>query len=412
MSWQDRLGPAAYRSPSGEIISFIYEDLDKEITKHGTPFDFPDFDGTFAQPLGRSGRRLPMRIIFSGDNYDLEADIFDAMVNESGTGTLSHPMYGSIQVVILGRVLRSDRVKTRGNQAVFTLTFYETTDLLFPLEAASASEDLQTAIDAFNAASPPEFEEVIDIDTTSLLVSITNQYQAVKDVVVTGLTAVSEVTDTIEAAFLTVDAAINDAIDVFIADPLTLAFQTSILIQLPARSAALIADRLDAYGNLLTSIVTNNVGTSSVDATNSNAFRSDSLLASNLLVASAVAVLNNEFTTKTAALEAADILLTQLADYIEWYDDNLVSLDLIDTGAAYQQIINTISTAAGFLVEISFSLAQERSIVLTEPATPINLEAKYYKTIDENLDFIINSNALVGNLIFEVPAGFEFKYYV
>jgi hypothetical protein len=394
------------------FLPFIYEDVSKSVDKHTSAFEFPDVDGTFVQSLGRSGNRLPLRVIFSGDNYDQDAKTFDDMLNEDGVGTLDHPVYGTFRVVPFGKITRTDRVKTLGNQAVFDVTFFETNDILFPLQVESKSQDVQTSVEEFNEAVAPGFVETIVTTTTSLTVSLRDEYAAEKGIIVSGLEAVAAETDAIKNAFDTVNRAIDDAIETFIDDPLTVAFQTTILIQLPARSAALIADRLSAYGNLLTSIVTGNVRVPGVDATPDNAFRSDDMMASNLLIGSVVAVLNTEFTTKGDALAAADVLLAQLDQYTVWHDDNLVSLGLIDTGSVYREVIDTIFIAAGFLVEISFTLLQERSVVLTEPTTPINLEAKFYRTLDENLDFIISSNELVGDLIFEVPAGFAFVYYV
>lgn len=411
MSWQERIGPASYTSPSGVKIPFLYENVSKQVDKHTTAFEFPDADGTFVQSLGRSGRRLPLRLMFSGEDYDIEANAFDEMLNEDGIGILEHPMYGTINVVPFGQIIRRDNLKTGGNQAIFEVTFFETNDLLFPLQVDSAAQDLQSAIDLYLASAPEEFEETIDQDLTEEKISLKDRYKSVKDAAKSGLQKVADVQEDIQQVFDTVNDAIDDAIEVFIADPLALAFQTGIMLQAPARSAALITDRLTAYGDLLVGIFTNNVGTPSTDSQASNQFRSDDLLASNLLMATATAVLNNEFETKTDALAAADVLLASLDEFTTWRDDNLVALGLIDAGNVYQKIIDGMSTAAGFLVQISFSLKQERSIVLTTAATPLELEARFYGTLDTNLDFLINSNAFVGDELFEVPIGRRVVYY-
>jgi len=412
MSWQERLKPAAYTSPSGVRLEFEYENVTKRVDKHTTAFQFPDADGTFVQVLGRSGRQLPLRFMISGDDYDLRANTFDAMLNEDGIGVLEHPVYGVLDVVPFGRIERRDELKTRGNQAIFDVTFYETNRLVFPLQAQSASELLQIAIAAYTEAAPVEFEETLETSSTIEEVSLRDRYQAVKDQVKKGLQAVADVEASVQSVFDTVSDSIDDAISVFISDPLALAFQTGILIQTPARSAALITARLVAYGSLLVELTTNGkIYVPSVDSQASNSFRSDDMLASNLLVASALAVLNAEFDTKTDALAAADTLLAALDAFTVWRDANLSALAIVDTGSVYQQVINSMSTAAGFLVEISFSLKQERSVVLVAPATPIELEARFYRTIDTNLDFLINSNAFVGEELLEVPIGRTVVYY-
>ena len=53
MAWQDRIVEAAYTSPSGERLTFDYENVSKSVEKKTTAFEFPDADGTFVQDLGR-----------------------------------------------------------------------------------------------------------------------------------------------------------------------------------------------------------------------------------------------------------------------------------------------------------------------------------------------------------------------
>ena len=72
MAWQDRVKEAAYTSPGGTRTPFLYEDVRMSIEKKTTGFDFPDADGTLVQDLGHTGRRYPLRMFFSGDDYDLE----------------------------------------------------------------------------------------------------------------------------------------------------------------------------------------------------------------------------------------------------------------------------------------------------------------------------------------------------
>ncbi len=84
----------------------------------------------------------------------------------------------------------------------------------------------------------------------------------------------------------------------------------------------------------------------------------------------------------------------------------------IDTGGAYQQLQDAVALTAGFLVEISFSLKQERVIILDRNRTIIDLAAELYGSIDDQLDFLISSNDLSGSEILELPRGREIVYYV
>jgi hypothetical protein len=199
-----------------------------------------------------------------------------------------------------------------------------------------------------------------------------------------------------------------------ISQPLTLAFQTAQLIQAPARALTNIRAKLDGYKNLVNSIIfgDNAVAQPTRGSISSNSFHTRDLYASSYVTGSVVSVVNNKFTTKTEALTAADEVLTQLDNVTKWRDDNFKSLSEIDTGAAYQKLQEAVALTAGFLVEISFSLKQERRFILTRDRTIIDLVAELYGSIDDELDFFINSNNFSGSEILEIPKGREIVYYV
>jgi len=64
------------------------------------------------------------------------------------------------------------------------------------------------------------------------------------------------------------------------------------------------------------------------------------------------------------------------------------------------------------LVFISFSLKQERSLVLDRSRTIIDVVAELYGSVDDQLDFFINSNGLTGSEILELPKGKQVVFYV
>ncbi|MCK5344977.1 MAG: DNA circularization N-terminal domain-containing protein, partial [Candidatus Heimdallarchaeota archaeon] len=150
MPWQDRITEAAYTSPSGTRLVFDYEDVSKSVEKKTSSFDFPDADGTYIQDLGRKGRKYPLKIIFWGDDYDLEADEFEKLLIEKGMGKLEHPKYGAIDVVPFGAITREDRLKTQANQAVITVTFWETIGIAYPAAQDDPGSEVITAVDEYN----------------------------------------------------------------------------------------------------------------------------------------------------------------------------------------------------------------------------------------------------------------------
>jgi hypothetical protein len=87
-------------------------------------------------------------------------------------------------------------------------------------------------------------------------------------------------------------------------------------------------------------------------------------------------------------------------------------MPLVDTGESYAALQNAGALAAGYLIEYSFSLIQERRIVLGRPRTIIDLAGQLYGSVDDKLDAMIDVNGLSGDEIVELPAGREIVYYV
>ena len=412
MSWEDRLREAAYTSPSGARITFVYENVSQEVDKKTTGFSFPDANGTYVQDLGHSGRRYPLRVFFSGEDYDQAVIFFEEALIERGTGRLEHPMYGVIDVVPFGSITRRDDLKTAANQAVIEVTFWETINLIYPASQTDPASSVLSAVKEYNTAAAESFNNVLNLDTAVERVSLRDTYRSTLSKASNGLKAIASTQENVRQQFNAIIDSVNQGLDVLIADPITLAFQTTQLIQAPARARSAIKDRLDAYRDLADAIMLGNGANVGNDSRAKNAFHSNDLYVSSYVTGSVVSVVNNQFVTKTDALQAAEDVLDQLDNVVAWRDLNFAELNQVDTGEAYQKLQKAVALTAGFLVEISFTLKQERRIVLSRSRTIIDLCAELYGSVDDQLDFLISSNELTGSEILELPRGKEIAYFV
>ena len=414
MSWNDRLREAAYSSPTDVRIVFDYENVRKAFDKKTTEFNFPDANGTYIQDLGHTGRRYPMRVFFWGDDYDEQAVAFEAVLQEIGTGKLEHPIYGTVDVVPFGTVTQRDDLKTAANQAVFEVVFWETIGLIYPSSQSDPASDVLSAVSEYNDVASSEFEDVTSLTSAVEQSSFLNSYNALLDGAVSGLQVIADAQEDVQKTFNAIDDSINRGIDVLVAQPLTLAFQTILLIQAPARALADITARLKAYSDLASALISGSgASVAGNDSRNSNDFHTTDLFASTYTTGSIVSVVNNTFLTKTEALEAAEFVLDQFTELLTWRDDNFQSLEEIDTGGAYQQLQEAVALTAGFLVQISFTLKQERRLILDRDRTIIDLVSELYMCcVDDQIDFFITSNDLTGSEILELPKGREVVYYV
>jgi hypothetical protein len=414
MAWNDRIREAAYTSPSGTRLSFSYENVAKSVEKRTTGFEFPDADGTYVQDLGHGGRKYPLRVFFWGDDYDQESDAFEDLLLERGTGKLDHPIYGSVDVVPFGAISRRDDLKTAANQSIIEVTFWETVGLVYPSSQDDAGADVLTSVSEYGSAISDNISGSLLLDKAIERASFKNTYESLLDSVTSGLQSIADAQDNVRDQFDAISDSISNGIDVLIQDPLTLAFQTVNLIQAPARALSDIRARLNAYGGLLRLVTggDRSVSKPGNDSINANQFYVNDLYASTYISGSILSVVNNQFSTKTEALGAADQIISDFDNLTVWRDDNYESLGEVDSGQSYQKLQEAVALTAGFLVEISFSLKQERKICVDRNRTIIDLSAEIYGSVDENLDFLIASNDLSGSEILELPKGRQIVYYI
>lgn len=434
MSWQDRLREAAYRSPNGTRTVFTFQDVSRVAEKKTSAFDFPDADGTLVQDLGRKGRRYPLRVIFAGDNHDLSADAFEQALLERGAGVLEHPRYGQVDVVPFGEITQRDDLKTRANQTVIEVVFWATIGTAYPTGQNDGAAEALAAVDLYTAAASGQLEDALRLDTQFEEVTFRDQWGGFLDNVESALAEVAEVQEDIARQFNDIGDSINRGLDVLIAEPLTLAFQTLALIKAPARAAAQIEARLNAYGDLASSIVngsSNRIGTGSAgspqtvrptnDGRAANELASREVFARGAIAGSVTATMDaaqspegeGGYSTQPQAIAAAEQLLDQFEQVTGWADSNYRELDgtgigglpVVDTGAGYRQLQKAVALAAGVLVQLAFNLRQERRITLDRARSLYDFVGEYYGDIDANLDFFINSNDLTGSEILELPKG-------
>jgi hypothetical protein len=151
-----------------------------------------------------------------------------------------------------------------------------------------------------------------------------------------------------------------------------------------------------------------------------NDFQLANVVASASVAGTIRSAIETTFATRPQAIAAAASALAQMDAAVLWRDAGFEALEdaaslsdnaRIDTGEGQQAILDAASLTAGYLVQVSFSLVPEKRIVLDRPRTIIDLAAELYGSIDDRLDFLIDTNDLSGSEILELPAGREIVYY-
>lgn len=429
MAWPDNIREAAYTSPTGTRVTFSYEDVTFNVDKKTSGHTFPDANGTYVQDLGHNGRQYPFRAFLSGADYDEQAEaLYDALI-ESGIGKLEHPIYGTVDVVPYGTITRRDDLVTAANQAVIEVTFWETINLVYPSAQADPASQVAEAVEEFNgtvelqgidtAVGVAEFgaqmTKLLDIakDPLGAIAGVEEKVKAQFDQIVDSLE-----TNLLDPAFMRAVALADEATEKFneivdgveqnILAPAILLKQTFLMLQSPARANS--DDRQDVYEELMDDVVEEPTAATPTETPQLAAteYVPRELYAMGYMTGAIITLINTQYTNKVQAISAADRLLEQFGKLVTWRDNNYIGTD---TGESYQKLQEAVTLTAGYLVEISFTLKQERRIVLDRARTIIDLSAELYGSVDDKLDFMISTNDLTGDEILELPRGREIVYY-
>ena len=425
MGWEENLIQSAYTTPSGTRLQFDYENVGYEFDKKGTNFDFPSTNGSYVQQLGNTSRRYPMTCYFWGNDCDTEAEDFIKGLEEEGIGKLEHPIYGIIDALPLGTIKRRDDLKTAANQVIVEVVFFNTIGATYPNSQDNLSISVLTAVDKYKIVASESFENEIDLGSESKFVTLKNKILAYVAKVNATLAPIIQGVEDVTLFFNTVSQSITSGIDEVLNTPKTLALQLLDMIHAPSKAFIAITDKINSYGILLDDIIFD-VKKQFKTSKDKNDYITNKLFVEAYSTGIVLSAVNNEFETKEEALVVAEILLQQLDNITTWNDLQIEALgienptaetinqlvNVVDTGESYQKLQEAVSLTTGYLVQISFSLKQERSIILDRNRTIIDLCFEIYGSIDDKLDYLINTNNLSGSEILELPKNKEVLYYV
>jgi prophage DNA circulation protein len=448
-TWRDRRKEAAYTSPSGVRFKFEYRELARDTPLRTAIFSFPGINNDYVQQNGFGSRAYPWECIFWGDQCDLLATAFEAALCEAGEGRLEHPLYGTFNVVPVGTIARRDNLKDEANKATVSITFWTTTGAIYPSSSKNPQSEILLALGSFDVAAAQQFDQSMDLSSIAkqqnLLATANKLLKEASDVLGEMASAVSSVNN----AFRDLESTLNFSLDVLIGQPLQLALAVSNLIKAPGRALSGIGSRLDGYGELagrmfaspagnpgetigtspskLTTKASNDFHTADLFATSAVAGAINAAVADPIGESTPTGTVNAQahpltertFKTRPEAIAAAQQILTLFDAAVLWRDNGFqalggvdrVGIGQVDTGEAYQALRNAAALTAGHLIQTSFSLVPERSVVLTRRRTIVDLCAELYGSVDAKLDFLIESNNLTGDEILELQPGREILYY-
>jgi len=413
MSWDERIKEAAYTSPAGNRFVFQYGNVSRETDKKTTVFTFPDKEGAFIQDLGRGGRRYPFVIFFSGEDYDLQANDFYTALEETGIGRLEHPVYGEKDVVPTGTIRQRDDLVTGANQAAFEVEFWET---LIEVRLPTADTDLTSRIDQslteYQDDASKQFDESeVLISTSTENIDFKAKFETILTTAKDKLKLIAEAQSDIRSKFNSIFLNILNNIDFFAGNLTSLAYETIDFLRLPSRSFVDITSKINAYEDMILAIAVSIDET--YDRRDANEYYIRKLFVQSGIVALYEATLYTNFTTKPEVIDTIDRVESLYFSSLFYVDALRDTFGLIDTGEGFQKQVDVASLSALRLVQLSFTLVQERIIITDKPYTIIDLAAQLFgDDPNDQVDNLINANNFNGDQILEIPKGTEVTYFI
>jgi prophage DNA circulation protein len=412
VSWQDRIRKMIYVSPSGKSFELEYFELERTGGKKAPVTESPGTDGGVVQDLGNATPTYPVTCYISGPDYDTEADRFWDALNERGPGLLKHPRWGDIRVLPDPQT-QTEQFVEGAWRATFSVRFISAPEMADEYPEVEDAPDLQIAAEADAAADTVtgdlEGEEITDPKALAGL----------KESVTNGLTKFKAAFSSISASVEGLSDSINDqinaitsAIDELVAAPAELTSALMTLYRLPARTTVNIRDKTAAYTTLYDNIVTSFEQETTAYGVMMGIVNAAQIFA--VQIAAAESTIDGTLNTRDDALSVVNQLTglnSNLSDTLEAVEAAGGFTADYESRAAAEQVA---TRAINNLIDRALNLPAEKSRIMSEALSPIELIDSLYTDIDDfetALADFIEYNKLAGNEILIVPRGREVRWY-
>ncbi|MFZ6748512.1 DNA circularization protein [Undibacterium sp. Ren11W] len=152
MTWANNLLPASFRTIEFDMLS-VDDEATRALARHAYPYT----DGADVEDMGREARKVSVKAIFFGDDYEQRLQEFLIALDMRGAGVLVHPVYGVMQKMQVSSY-RTSHVADTPDSCTISIEFEEsvTAEPFFDRNLASQKADAVDAaannVEAANAA--------------------------------------------------------------------------------------------------------------------------------------------------------------------------------------------------------------------------------------------------------------------
>lgn len=420
MTWQDRnRGNIVLTSPNGTEFEAFWTGDPRSFSKKLGIFSYPKIIGDVVQDLGSSSVKYPLTISFNGGDHDLDADLFFETCKEKGLWTIQHPIKGNLLLQLVD-VSEAVQPVENSNTSVFGLSFME------PIsdEIVASVPELGSIVDqqntALNDRSFGQFIDKVRFGRAAGKAAIALATNIVANASELALAPLFSISAELNSNFNAIKSGIAETLTADIFNPGVLAGQLQNLIQLPFLSTDEIQPRLDAYNNLALSLFS--LGTDLPTDDGINTLTVKDLALTTIIGSLAQISVTGLLQTRSQVVETIEFiqnLFSNITDNLDegqtQYCENPIDSQYFSQSETFNDAFLIITQASEYLLKRSLDLSFEKTIILKEPRTPIEITITEYGDLGENesnYDLFLSSNKLKGNDILILQAGTAVVVYV
>ncbi len=412
MSWKDRVDKKmVITTGDGESWTVDWKPSVKDIKYNSKSFDFPYTPGSLVDRREVSGIEFDLEFYFQGAEYLTETDQFEVSARDKRSWNIDHPLYGFIIVQPLS--LKFDNSKF--NVTKITGVVKETIDGLTIRTQLIPEDRINDQAEICNDFAADNFSNDVDpngTDVNDMLESNLSTFSNSKPII-------DDATDS-EEFFNTLKKA-DAAVRVAFSDANSAIREMQNLIIAPARFKQSIAIKLQTLTGNLSALAANLLGVvTSVPISTRRLYESTGASTLSAMAISTISSTNTtRFINRREVSNAVDIILSSYAEYTT----NINNLQVGTGGSATSYIPNAntitalndlINYTISNLYNIGFNAKQERVYVVNADTNVINLTHKIYgmDQNDDNIDTLMDNNAIGLSEILNIKKGREILYYV
>ena len=389
MSWKDNIENIELTIITGdnEIFKPLYTTSSQDIEFNVSEFNFIELEGTLVTRKKVKSQKIPLNIIFQGDDHIDIAEKFLQSSKDPRYWTITHPVIGEIY----GHPASINKINDDLNTVVFNIDFWET---ILPGQIKSAKVYPLELIESKNF-------ELIEFGSLNLIPDQKPELKSLVAKIQSRYDVLIDKTNIDKYKGFIADA--MSGIDKLLSEPQKAIRNISNLIQFPAYIQGAIKTRVNIVKAILDDIL-------EILPKNKMVY---SIFGGTVIAAISQIILKpgeNDFITRSQVREQFNILSETYDLFLNEVDDGNFQQDFQEAITLNEIVINTLY----YLYDVSFDAKQERFDIVESDTNLILLTHKYMGLDfeDKNLNTFRELNGIKNKNLFIVKKGRKITYLV